>query len=140
MGTNPTSAENPKLAAVRTLPLHEYLGVWGLEARDGRSRLRVPVTEHTANPAGVLHGGVVYALCDVAAYAALLSVLDPSQEAATHDIHVSVMQPARKGDTVSITSRLVRRGKRLAFLESEAAVGDEVIATASITKSILTPG
>ncbi|MDX1800285.1 MAG: PaaI family thioesterase [Marinobacter sp.] len=126
-----------RLDAVRNLPLHRYLGVSRLTSEDGCGTLTFEVGESTANPAGVLHGGVIYTLCDVCAYAGLLSVLAPDQEAVTHDIHVSVMRSAQHGDTVVIESRPVRLGRRIGFFEVTATVGDTVIATARVTKSIL---
>ncbi len=126
-----------RLDAVRNLPLHRYLGVTRLTSDEGTGTLAFEVGEHTVNPAGVLHGGVVYALCDVCAYAGLLSLLKPDQEAVTHDLHVSVMRPAQYGDTVVITSRPVRLGRRIGFFEVTAAVDDTLIATARVTKSIL---
>lgn len=126
-----------RLEAVRNLPLHRYLGVTRLAAEQGKGTLEFEVSEHTANPAGVLHGGVIYALCDVCAYAGLLSLLRPDQEAVTHDLHVSVMRSAQQGDRVVIESSPVRLGRRIGFFEVTATVGDTVIATARVTKSIL---
>ena len=132
-------SENPKLEAVRQLPLHRHLGVTDLTASDGRSELWLTVDEASTNPAGVLHGGVLYMLCDVASYTALLSVLDHAREAATHDIHVSVMAPATPGERVRFCGRVVQQGKRLVFTEAEARAGDRLLATARVTKTVFTP-
>lgn len=126
-----------RLDAVRNLPLHRYLGVTRLTSEEGRGTLAFEVGESSENPAGVLHGGVIYALCDVCAYAGLLSLLAPDQEAVTHDLHISVMRPAQHGDIVVIESRPVRLGRRIGFFEVTATVGDTVIATARVTKSII---
>jgi uncharacterized protein (TIGR00369 family) len=126
-----------RLDAVRNLPLHRYMGVQRLSAEEGKGTLEFLVGANTVNPAGVLHGGVIYALCDVCAYAGLLSVLTPEQEAVTHDLHVSVMRPARDGEIVVINSIPVRVGRRIGFFDVTATVGDTLIATARVTKSIL---
>jgi uncharacterized protein (TIGR00369 family) len=84
-----------------------------------------------------LHGGVIYAVCDVCAYAGLLSLLEKDREAVTHDIHVSVMRAARKGEVVTMNSQVIKMGKRLCFLQVTATASDQLIAMATITKSIL---
>lgn len=126
-----------RLDMVRNLPLHQYMGVTQLSAREGKGRLEFVVGENNINPAGVLHGGVIYTLCDVCAYAGLLSLLAPEQEAVTHDLHVSVLRPARDGQTVVIESVPVRLGRRLGFFDVTATVDHTAIATARVTKSIL---
>lgn len=133
------ATENPRLEQVRQLPLHRHLGVTDLQAHGGEATLRLTVGEASANPAGVLHGGVVYMLCDVAAYAALLSLLEHDREAASHDIHVSVMAPAIPGEAVRFHGRVVHRGRRLVFTEAEAHAGDRLLATARITKTVFKP-
>ncbi len=44
----------------------KLLGIEVLEAKDGRSRVRMELTEHTANAVGNAHGGVLFSLADVA--------------------------------------------------------------------------
>ncbi len=126
-----------RLQKVRTLGLHQYLGVEQLESREGRGSFTITVSDRIVNPAGVLHGGVVYALCDVCAYAGLLSILDDDLEAVTHDIHVSVLSFAPKGATLTFTSDIVKMGKRLCFIDITARTEKAVIATARITKSLI---
>jgi len=126
-----------RLQKVMDLELHRFLGVSDLASHEGRGTLSFVVGSRTANPAGMLHGGVVYLLCDVCAYAGLLSVLPDDREAVTHDIHVSVLRSANWGDTVQMTSRILKQGKTLCFIDVQAVAADELIATAGITKSLI---
>jgi len=128
---------NRRLQAVEQHPLHRYLGVTTIQSNQGCAEFTIEVNEQTLNPAGVFHGGVIYILCDVCAYAGLSSVLEDNIEAVTHDIQVSVMRAAQMGDQINFKSKIVRLGKRLCFIETVATVGNHVIATAKITKSIL---
>lgn len=128
---------NPRIERVRCLPLHRHLGVEKIAAHEGSSRFSVPVEGAVLNPANVLHGGVIYTLCDVAAYTALLSLLPDDREAVTHDIHVAVLRPAVRGETVTFCGNVIRQGKALAFLEATAMVGDRLIARAAVTKSLM---
>jgi uncharacterized protein (TIGR00369 family) len=116
--------------------LHQHLGLRLLEAQDGRSALELPVSSAVANPMNVLHGGILYTVCDVAAYAALVTLLRDDQGAVTHDLHVSCMRPAPFGSLVRVEGQVVKLGRSLAFLDAKATLGDTLIATARVTKSI----
>ena len=126
-----------RLELVRTLPLHQQLGMTEINSDAGCGDLRFAVGQNQLNPAGMLHGGVLYTLCDVCAYAGLLSVLDDQSEAVTHDLHVSVMGAMAAGATGRIRSRVVRMGRRVVFIDAEVMSEDRIIATARITKSLI---
>lgn len=126
-----------RIETVLNHPLHRYLGLDDIDSVEGEATLAFTVNENTLNPAGVLHGGVVYTLCDVCAYAGLLSVLTDDEEAVTHDIHVSALRSAKFGDKVRVRSTLVKRGRSLCFIDVAAEVEGKLIATARVTKSIL---
>lgn len=130
---------NPRLQQVIDHPLHQHLGIRDIHAGDGEASFSVEVGPNALNPAGSFHGGVLYLLCDVCAYAGLLSRLEDSTEAVTHDLQVSVLRPAKAGDRIDFRSRLLRLGRRLCFVDVEARVGNELIGSARVTKSILTP-
>ena len=120
-------------------PLHRAMGVERIEAAGGRSRIEIDVGPGMVNAAGMFLGGNVYTICDMACYAALLSELPEGENAVTHDIHVSLMRGAKAGDRVVFSGRVIRRGRSIAFMEAEARVGEDVVARATVTKSILKP-
>ena len=128
---------NKRLQKVIDHPLHQQLGITDIISNQGRGSFQIKVDKSALNPSGALHGGVVFLLADVCAYAGLLSQLQPDQEAVTHDIHVSVMKPALLGDCVDFRSEVIRLGKRICFLEVNVSKGDSVLATARVTKSIV---
>ncbi|MFO7570317.1 MAG: PaaI family thioesterase [Smithellaceae bacterium] len=126
-----------RLLQVVNHPLHCHLGVTEARSEDGGGSFTFTVGDATVNPADALHGGVVYLLCDVCAYLGLLSVLDDDMEAVTHDIHVSVLRAAGRGDVVRMASRILKKGKSLCFIDVSATVAGQLIATARITKSLI---
>jgi uncharacterized protein (TIGR00369 family) len=128
---------NPRLRKVLDHPLHQFLGVADISSENGQGEIRIKVSEELVNPAGLFHGGVVYVLSDVCAYAGLLSLLSDNEEAVTHDLHVSVLRPAMLGNEVVFRSEVVKRGRQLCFLNVTATVDDKIIATARVTKSII---
>lgn len=129
--------KNTKIDAVAAHPYHQYLDLENLCTEQGKGSLSMTVNEQHINPAGVLHGGVVYSVLDVVSYIALLSQLAPEQDAATHDIHVSVMRPSREADVVEFSAEVEKLGRSLAFITAKAQVKGKTIATARVTKSIL---
>lgn len=129
---------NERLNKIIQHPLHQSLGIESITSEDGTGAFSLKVNEHALNPGGMLHGGVLYLLCDVCAYAGLLSLMDEHMEAVTHDIHVSVMRPARLGERIDFRSRVIRKGKRLCFIEVQATVEGDVLGNAKVTKSMLT--
>lgn len=128
---------NPRLQNVLSHPLHQFLGVADIHSADGQGEIRITVTDELVNPAGVFHGGVVYVVSDVCAYAGLLSLLNDNEEAVTHDLHVSILRPATRGDEVVFRSEVVKRGRQLCFIDVTASVNDKIIATARVTKSVI---
>lgn len=126
-----------RLEAVIAHPLHRDLGIETIDSQEGGGRFEIVVGERAVNPAGAFHGGVLYLLCDVCAYAGLLSTLDARTEAVTHDIHVSVMRSAARGDRVEFESSLVRRGRTLCFIDVLVTRAGKIIASARVTKSIV---
>lgn len=128
---------NPRVALVFQIPLHRALGLELLAAEPGKSRLALNVTPACENAVGVLHGGLVYAIADVASYVALVGMLDPEQDGTTHDIHVSVMRPAPAGSRVVFEAEVRRKGRTLAFVDVEASIDGKLVASARVTKSIV---
>lgn len=128
---------NDRLKKSIELPLHQYLGLKSISSDAGHGGIVLTVNEKLVNSSGILHGGPLYALCDICAYGGLLSLIDDHTEAVTHDIHVSILRPAKLGDIVRFNSEVVKLGKRICFIEVKVTVKDKSIALAKVTKSVL---
>ncbi len=122
------------------VPLHHYFGIVIDAIEPGHGRAHFDVSDNTANVHGYLHGGVYYAVLDVAAYLGVAPLLNPGENAVTHDIHVSVMKPCTKGQTIELTGRVRRRGRSLIFCEADAHCDGKLVASARVTKSIVQDG
>ncbi|TXH83444.1 MAG: PaaI family thioesterase [Rhizobium sp.] len=125
------------LASVESHPLHRMMGVETIESSGGNATIAFTVGEMSVNARGAFHGGVAYTICDMACYSALLGVLAEGENAATHDIHVSLLRAATRGDRIVTTGKVIKRGRNVAFMEAEMHCGDDLIARATVTKSIL---
>ena len=129
--------EHPELELIERLPLHRYFGVQKLVLGKKEAFFEIEVSDRTINIFSRLHGGVFYGLCDLVAYMAILSELEPRETAVTQDIHVSVLRPAKIGDLVSFRGKLVQKGKRIVFSNGEAFIDGKLAAVAHVTKSIV---
>jgi uncharacterized protein (TIGR00369 family) len=121
-------------------PFHRFAGLSLRRQEPGKAVARFSVEGNTLTVGGTLHTGVLYGLMDAAGFLALVTVLKPEEKAATHDIHVSVMRPVSKGEEVELRAEVVRRGVNTAFIRCDAwrlaATGEQLAATATVTKSL----
>ena len=109
---------------------------------DGRAEVSFAVNDFTANPQGALHGGILYAMMDVACFFAVVPQLTADQHPVSVEVHTSVLRAALKGDTVIIRSWVDRLGRTIAAMRCDALViekdgSERLIGTGSVTKSIL---
>lgn len=125
------------ITRLKQLPLHRFLDIQEINANAGKAELNIVVNDSMVNMVNVMHGGIIYTLCDVCAYAALVSKLDNNTDAVTHDIQVSVMRSVKLGEKVNFNAEIVKLGKRVCFMAVKAFVNDKLIATSTVTKSII---
>lgn len=137
------AAELRRIATERILahPLHAACGLEVLASADGHSEIGFAVNEFSGNVIGTLHGGVLYAMADVAAFMALLSVIPAGRHGVTADIQVTVLRAARVGERVRVRGKVDRLGRGLANMRAEAFVqrpeGEVLIATAAVNKALI---
>ena len=122
-------------------PLQKFCGITLKYQSTEYAECVFRVGENTGTPFGTIHGGVLYAMMDVASLCALLPYLNEKEHAVSHTVNFSLMDAAKEGDEVSLRARVLRRGKRVAFISVEAFVpaenGKKQIACGNITKTII---
>jgi len=125
------------MSASRSIPhpFAELIGLTFEPTEPGRSRCRVPIRAKLLNPHGVVHGAVAYALADTGMGGALYPMLAEGESCATIEIKIVYLSSARRGDLVCDT-RVIRKGSRVAVLESEVFESDKLVAKALGTYSI----
>jgi uncharacterized protein (TIGR00369 family) len=125
---------------VLAVPLMRFLGVRYAGHGPGSARLSLTVGAQALNGNGSLHAGALYALLDVVGYLAAMPSFERGQTATTHTINVSLMRPVAEGAELELEGRVLKRGRSLIFVQSEARVGDKEVALATVCKSIVGPG
>jgi uncharacterized protein (TIGR00369 family) len=122
--------------SMESLPLHQFLGLKVEELGDGGSQVSIPIDGHTVNALDILHGGVTYAVSDVAAFLAAASTLGPGEFAVTVDYQCSIYRGAA-GGSVTFQAQVTRRTRRLAFMNVKVLDNHgELLAEARVTKAI----
>lgn len=125
-----------RIDGVRNVALHKWLGLRIEDYVPGSARLVLPATPAIVNNVGVMHGGVMYAMLDVACYCAAAALWSADENAVSHDIHVQMLRPAGSSD-VEIRSRILKRGRNIIFGESEGWSAGKLVARAAVTKSVI---
>jgi uncharacterized protein (TIGR00369 family) len=120
-----------------SVPLLKLLDASLINAEDPAAGVAMRVTERALNAVDTLHAGVIATLLEITAYLALLPSLGSDEEAATHAFSASYLRAGHLGDVLRCTATVIRRSRRLAFVSAELAGNGELLATASVTKSIL---
>jgi len=118
-----------------TLPLHDFLKLQLVEEPLG---LRLPASPRLINGTGVVHGGILYSVLDVASFLALV-VERPAQDAVTVDFSASMLRPAAIDQDTLVHARVLRAGKRLAHMDAEAWQAGQLVAVARVTKALINP-
>jgi uncharacterized protein (TIGR00369 family) len=95
-------------------PYGRFVGVALDAVEPGRVRLRLPPRDDNGNRNGSLHGGVTASLLDVAGTLAARSVAPEATAAATIDLAVHYLAPAREG--VVIEGTVTRPGREIVFV------------------------
>ena len=83
-----------------------------------------------------VHGGVLNGLLEPPALLALLGHMHEEESAMTVDVHLQHIRSVQAGEAVTMTGRLLKRGRNVAFCDVTAHVDGMLCTTARITKTI----
>jgi uncharacterized protein (TIGR00369 family) len=101
----------------------------------GRTVWVMGADERFANPAGIVQGGFVAALCDSSMGAAAVTFAgDRKVSVANAELKVSFLAPVALGDTLTCEAVVVSGGRRTAFVEASVTTADgRLVARATST-------
>jgi acyl-coenzyme A thioesterase PaaI-like protein len=74
---------------------------------------------------------------DVGAYLALLPLLTDEEEAITHALTISYLSRAERGARLVAKGAVIKRTRRVAFVEAQLRGETGVVAKATVVKSIV---
>ncbi len=116
-------------------PFGALIGLDFSQCKDGFSLTVLEVDRKLLNPYGFLHGGVVYAMADTGMGGALYSCLGENERCATVEITIAYIKGVTSG-SLHCESKVIHKGNRFAYLESEVRNGEQLIAKAMGTFAI----
>jgi uncharacterized protein (TIGR00369 family) len=96
----------------------------------GRCSAHLDVQDRHFNRGGVLHGGVLASVLDTVMGGAVVSTLSENEWTATVQLNVEFMEPVERG-RIEAEGQVVRRGRRIAFVDGEAREGARRVAKAT---------
>jgi len=126
-----------RAGAALGVPLLRFLGANLVDDEDPAAGIVLVAGDQSVNAVDFLHGGAISTILDVAAYLSLLPDLDDEEEAITHALFVSYLAAVKGTTRLVATGSVLRRSNRLAFVASELRDQEVLVATAQVTKSVV---
>lgn len=124
---------------MRRSPINDKLDVVTEDLDDGTVRLTLRTDDSFLNEVGIVHGGIPTFLLDGAMGRTCARSLGEGETCAT--VQLSVQFLTRAEGVLTATARIVRRGRRVAFLEGECVREDgTLVARAHGTWAVATAG
>ena len=110
-----------------TIPFAAYCGVEPVDIGNGETRLQVQTGPDHVNNFGIVHGGLLCTLLDVAMGTAARQAVN--QAVMTLDMQISFLAPGH--GTLTAIGRVVRAGRSIIFTEAEVRSDDQVLVAKS---------
>ena len=99
-------------------PIAQLLGLKVTDFCEGCTTVEMEATNKLWNPMNTLHGGVYCDLADIAMGFSFLTTLNKDELFTTVDLRINYLKPVSTGKLIA-TSKIVKRGKRLGYVECE---------------------
>lgn len=114
-----------------------WLGIEEVELGEGVATVEMQATEDMANTAGFVHGGMISTLADSAMGRSVRTVKPGVVRAMSFDLKLNFISPARVGEKLRATGRVVHAGRRTMVAECRVEdAGGRLVATASATFAV----
>lgn len=114
-----------------------WCGMRILEMGDGAAAVALNPRAEMLTPWGTLNGGVVNVLVEHPTYLALLTQLTENEFPMTSDVFIQHLRPLPGDAEYTLRSTVIRRGKTMAWVNTDVFANDVLVSTARITKTIL---
>jgi acyl-CoA thioesterase len=120
-----------------SFPLQAFLGMELTGNEPGTGVAHLTLGEQHANPNGVAHGAVLFALVDTAMGKATMSVVDEGLHCASVELSLRFIRPAAEGELTAVAT-VIKQGKAIVHLEARVHGPDQrLVATSAGTFAIL---
>ena len=109
-------------------PVVKFVGIELLEARVGHATLVLPYREELNNSMGLIQGGILGVLADVACGLALYTVLpDPAKVVIpTIEFKLNFLRPARQ-EKIMARGKVTHHGRQIAVCQADISTGEQTL-------------
>ena len=109
-------------------PVVEFVGIELLEARVGHATVVLPYREELNNSMGLIQGGILGVLADVAGGLALYTVLpDPAKVVIpTIEFKLNFLRPASQVKIIA-RGKVTHHGRQIAVCQADISTGEETL-------------
>ena len=115
-------------------PFDEFLGLEYTKIDENNMQVTLPVQDLFINSAGVIHGGIISSLADVALSNLIGANEEGVQQVVTVDLNVTFIKPAT-GTYLMAHSKIVKSGRTL--IHTECSIYNDQQETFATAKAIL---
>lgn len=139
-GENELARINERMLAQE---FHARCGFGLIAQSPGEARCSLPVDENTDGGGGYLHGAILYASLEAAAFFAVMPLVPRGHWVRTHTASFNLLRPAPTGAQVELQGVVDKCGRTTAFISVRASIVAEgeaprLIATGQLVKTIVT--
>lgn len=122
------------------VPVNRHLGFRLTQCKSGTATVEMQVRAEHLQEEGVLHGGLLTTLADTAAVYALMPDLAPDGAMTSIEFKMNFLRPAKLDRGIlRATSRVVRRGRKIAVCDVDVQQAAVQVATGTFTYLFLDP-
>ena len=115
----------------------QWLGMNEIEHGDGVAVVEMMTTEDMTNHSGFVHGGMISTLADSAMGRSVRTVKPGVVRAMSFDLKLNFIAPAKVGETLRATGRVIHAGRRTMVAECRVeGPRGRLVATASGTFAV----
>lgn len=118
-------------------PLFHLTGARPVKFGDGTAEAEMPAHGWLANSAGLIGGGTLAILADIAFGVSLETQLPARHPYTTAELSMTFLRPVRAGATLSAHGQVIRAGRRMGLTEVFVLEGDRMVAHGTSRLSIL---
>lgn len=104
----------------RHSPFTDWFGAELVSAEEGTVQIGLELQPHHLNPGGIIHGGVIAAMLDIAIGLSLRTRLPLEFAHVTTQLNISYLKPCREGRVIA-TGTAIHQGRRTGYGEASLA-------------------
>ena len=122
-------------------PVAYMLGTLPVDASDGRCVFQLPATGWLTSPSGLVEGGCIAAVADMAQAAAVQTTVPAGTAYAPTDLHVQFIRPVLPdGQRLTATGTVFHRGRTVAVSRAEVVNADGKLVATATGSAVILPG